>query len=336
MSPNQTMMDSIGQSDGGPTSMLNVKPRERVRSLYFDYHNSIKQICRITAISRNAVRRCIRQNDPDQRLTPQSAATKFLHEHRVQVKTWLQECELHCPPLQRLLKERSQITVPLRTLQLFCQSLRREIRLEGLQQDVSCRSEVKPGTQIQIDFGEKNVLLAGELVRLHVFVAKLSYSRRIYAKAFLAETQEAWLNGLEAAFYYFGGIPKTVICNNAASLVRNHYAKNAADRFTERFGAFCSHYGIKPIATAVRHPRSKGKVESAVKFVKNNGMVAQDHASLEEWYGWQTGVANKTNDISAKFFSVHRRRRSALSQKNQHCRPSRCAALRNYERKYVM
>lgn len=336
MSPNQTMMDSIGQSDGGPTSMLNVKQRERVRSLYFDYHNSIKQICRITAISRNAVRRCIRQNDPDQRLAPQTAATKFLHEHRVQVKTWLQECELHCPPLQRLLKERSQITVPLRTLQLFCQSLRREIRLEGLQQDVSCRSEVKPGTQIQIDFGEKNVLLAGELVRLHVFVAKLSYSRRIYAKAFLAETQEAWLNGLEAAFYYFGGIPKTVICDNAASLVRNHYAKNAADRFTERFGAFCSHYGIKPIATAVRHPRSKGKVESAVKFVKNNGMVAQDHASLEEWYGWQTGVANKTNDISAKFFSVHRRRRSALSQKNQHCRPSRCAALRNYERKYVM
>ena len=42
-------------------------------------------------------------------------------------------------------------------------------------------------------------------MRVHLLVAVLSYSRRILVKAFLAERQDDWLEGVAAALVHFGG-----------------------------------------------------------------------------------------------------------------------------------
>jgi len=39
------------------------------------------------------------------------------------------------------------------------------------------RFETAPGEQLQIDFGETGVTIAGERVKVHLFVATLGYSR---------------------------------------------------------------------------------------------------------------------------------------------------------------
>lgn len=46
---------------------------------------------------------------------------------------------------------------------------------------------------------------------MHLLVAVLSYSRRLFVKAFLHERQDEWREGLAAAFRYFGGVPRTVL-----------------------------------------------------------------------------------------------------------------------------
>jgi transposase len=51
------------------------------------------------------------------------------------------------------------------------------------------RFETAPGHQTQIDFGEKRVDIAGQRVRVFFFVAVLSYSRRLFVKAFLSQRQ---------------------------------------------------------------------------------------------------------------------------------------------------
>ena len=57
-------------------------------------------------------------------------------------------------------------------------------------------------------------------VRVFLLVAVLSYSRRLFVKAFLHERQDDWREGIAAAFTHFGGVPRTVLGDNARALVR--------------------------------------------------------------------------------------------------------------------
>ena len=69
------------------------------------------------------------------------------------------------------------------------------------------------------DFGETRVAIGGEPVRVYLFVAPLGYSRRPFVRAFRHERQSAWLDGIEAAFRHFGGVPEEVLLDNARALV---------------------------------------------------------------------------------------------------------------------
>jgi transposase len=61
------------------------------------------------------------------------------------------------------------------------------------------RFETAPGRQMQIDFGERRVWIAGEQVTVHFLAAVPSYSRRMFVKAFLHERQGEWLDGIASA-----------------------------------------------------------------------------------------------------------------------------------------
>ena len=50
--------------------------------------------------------------------------------------------------------------------------------------------------------------------------AVLGHSRRLYCRAFLAQRQDDWLEGLEGAFQHFGGLTEQVLCTtNLENLV---------------------------------------------------------------------------------------------------------------------
>ena len=55
------------------------------------------------------------------------------------------------------------------------------------------RFETLPGQQMQIDFGEKTVRIAGQPVKVYLMTAVLGHSRRLYCRAFLAQRQDDWL-----------------------------------------------------------------------------------------------------------------------------------------------
>jgi transposase len=82
------------------------------------------------------------------------------------------------------------------------------------------RFETPPGKQLQIDFGERLIEIAGSKVRAYLFVATLGYSRRHHIRAFCNERQESWFDGLESAFVKFGGVPEEVVRQRAGSCAR--------------------------------------------------------------------------------------------------------------------
>jgi transposase len=119
---------------------------------------------------------------------------------------------------QDLLRERG-VRVSLRTVERAAVPLRQALQAEAR---ACLRFETAPGRQLQIDFGATSASIGGERVRVHLFVATLGYSRRVFVRAFRHERQSAWFDGMEGAFQHFGGVPREVLFDNARALVDYH------------------------------------------------------------------------------------------------------------------
>ena len=89
--------------------------------------------------------------------------------------------------------------------------------------------ETVPTVEIQIDFGEKDIVIDDSICRMLIFVSILSFSRQIFVKAYPVENQSAWLDGLESAFAYFGEIPFTVLSDNGRCWVTDHRRNEQPD-----------------------------------------------------------------------------------------------------------
>ena len=188
---------------------------------------------------------------------------------------------------QELLAELG-IAVSLRTVERAVAHLRRELAAEAL---ATVRFETPPGWQLQIDFGERGVRISEETVRVHLFVATLGYSRRVYVRAFRHQRQSAWLDGIEGAFRHFGGVPGELLFDNAKTLVEHHDRVTREVTFNERLHAFARYWGVRPVACAPYRARTKGKDERGVGYVKGNALAGRSFvswAALEGHLAWWT------------------------------------------------
>jgi transposase len=172
---------------------------------------------------------------------------------------------------------RRGVEASVRTVQRIVAPQRRAARVSDL---ATVRFETAPGQQLQIDFGQKRVEIAGQLVRVHLLVAVLSYSRRLFVQAFLTERGDDWREGLAGAFRHFGGVPRTVLGDNARALVvgRDRVAQTVL--FHPAYLAFCQDWDVEPRACAPYRARTKGKGESGVKYVKHNALAGRGFASF--------------------------------------------------------
>ena len=83
------------------------------------------------------------------------------------------------------------------------------------------RFETEPGRQMQCDFA---TIRRGR-DRLSVFIATLRWSRATYVEFVIDERLETLLGCHERAFYFFGGVPREILCDNMRTVVtdRDHY-----------------------------------------------------------------------------------------------------------------
>jgi transposase len=158
---------------------------------------------------------------------------------------------------QELLAERD-ISISLRTVERAVTHLRRELAAEAR---ATVRFETPPGRQMQVDFGEKRVVIGGETIRVYLFVATLGHSRRLHVRAFRHERQACWFEGLESAFRAFGGVTEEVLLDNTRALVVHHDSLTREVRFNARLLAFAKHWRFRPHACAPYRARTTDEVE---------------------------------------------------------------------------
>ena len=256
--------------------MLKPEVVDRIRELSGQGFGS-KRIARELNVSRNSVRRYLAgavvgyQERPAARRL--DAGT--LHEVRDLFGTI---AEGNTVVIQQELADRG-FQVDLRTLQRAVAPLRQEQRAQAL---ATVRFETSPGHQIQIDFGEKVVRIAGQPVKVYLMTAVLGYSRRLYCRAFLAQRQDDWLEGIDGAFRHFGGLTEQILCDNASPLVTSHDRQSGQVVWNPGFEAFCRDRGLTPKACRPRRARTKGKIERGVGYVKHNALAGRTFTSFEQ------------------------------------------------------
>lgn len=83
--------------------MFSAEDKALIRTLYAEKHVSIRCIAQMVHVSRNAVRRQIREEGKAR--AARSAAGAFLKEHAIDVQELYLACEMRCPPLRRRLNK---------------------------------------------------------------------------------------------------------------------------------------------------------------------------------------------------------------------------------------
>jgi transposase len=94
------------------------------------------------------------------------------------------------------------------------------------------------------------------VIRVFLLVAVLSYSRRVFVKAFLRECQDDWREGIAAAFTQFGGVPLRLLSDNPRALVVGRDHVTGSVTFHPVYLAFCRDWDVQPRACA---PIARGR-----------------------------------------------------------------------------
>jgi transposase len=161
---------------------------------------------------------------------------------------------------------------------------------------VYLRVETQPGEQAQVDWGSFGQIRVGSSQRpLSAFLIVLSWSRALWVDFSLDQRMETFLRMHRRALEFFGGVPRRILYDNLKSVVLHHIGSTV--QFNPRFLAFAGHYLFEPVAAPVRYPEAKGRVESAVKYLRHSFFYGRSFASLEDLRAqaaaWRDQTANQ-------------------------------------------
>jgi transposase len=138
-----------------------------------------------------------------------------------------------------------------------------------------------PGEVGQVDWGHFGHLQIGRARRpLMAFVMVLAWSRQIFLRFFLDARMESFLRGHVAAFEAWQGSPRILLYDNLKSAVLER--QGDAIRFNPTLLEFAGHYRYEPRPVAPARGNEKGRVERAIRYVRESFFAARAFADLNE------------------------------------------------------
>jgi transposase len=128
-----------------------------------------------------------------------------------------------------------------------------------------------PPGRAQFDFGEAQVVIAGERCKAHLGLMTLPYSDAYFVQAYPRECTETFQAAHVAAFDFFGAVPAKTDYDNTSIAV----AKIVGDDrvLTAEFLRLKSHFLFDQRFCRVRRGNEKGHVETHVGYTRRNLLV---------------------------------------------------------------
>jgi transposase len=181
-----------------------------------------------------------------------------------QIHRWLKDDRLRLTRIQELLLGHN-CTVAYT-------SLRRFIARRGWgenNRDTVRLADTAPGEVAEMDFGRLGMVWdpdSGRKRLVWVMVIVLAYSRHSFVWPLFRQQLADVIEGLEAGWAFFGGIPRYLVIDNFPAAVAGADPLNP--RLTRGFLEYAQFRGFFADPARPRHPKDKPKVENGVNYVK--------------------------------------------------------------------
>lgn len=265
--------------------MLEMEEWMDIRNMKQEGH-SIREISRRTGRSRNTVRKVLRKKKPE--LVRRKPKGSILDEFRAYLKDRYLKTGLSAV---RLLEEITAMGYrgSVDTLRRYLRTIDSE---EFVSSKATVRFETPPGKQAQADWAEIGSLRDGSgiLRKVYAFIMVLGYSRMVYVEFTYSMKLETLIECHKRVFAYFGGCPREILYDNMAQV------RLPNGKLNPQMVDFLSFCGIVPKTHRPYRPRTKGKVERSVSYLKDNfikGREFRDFEDLQAQGGtWMSRTAN--------------------------------------------
>jgi transposase len=248
--------------------------------------HSIKAIARMSGRSRNTIRTVVRQKTPRRRA--RAARASKLDPYKEYIKERFETCRLSAVRIHdeiRSMGYSGSVIVLRRYLRSLRPAAERAKKL-------TVRFETPPGKQAQADWAYcgRFADAVGRMIPIYVFVMVLSFSRMLFVRFTTSMKLAELIRCHLEAFAYFGGWPEQILYDNMKQV------RLGREKWNPLFLDFANHYGLVPKTHRIRRPRTKGKVERAVDYVKDNLLNGRsfdgvDHLNAQGLH-WMDTTAN--------------------------------------------
>ena len=141
-----------------------------------------------------------------------------------------------------------------------------------------------PGSELQVDFGRMGLLRvddgSGRRRAVQALILTAAFSRHTFVWLSFRQTVADVIDGFEAAWAFFGGVLKVVICDNLKAVVIESDA--TAPRINPTFLEYAQARGFVIDPARVRRPQDKPRVERMVPYVRDSFFAGEDFADLAD------------------------------------------------------
>lgn len=240
----------------------------------------IRGIARATGASKNTVKKYLNSDAPPRQSRPKergSAMARF----EAQVDELLRESPaIRSSRIVAIVRERIDSTFRIgeRAARKYVASRRRLVRPK----EAFVRLVYAPGDQMQFDFKDVVATIDGVRTDLHMFVARLSYSTKWFARCYRTEDRPALFDGLLRSCVSFGGIAREGLFDNASTAVTRVLRGRDRVKNTE-FAEFCGSLGLSVQFAAPAKGNEKGGVEGLHGYIDDNVFTPMpEAATLDE------------------------------------------------------
>jgi len=284
-------------------SMLDWEARMEIKDLHRQGY-SMRHVTRLTGHSRNTVKRVLH---PVEKVCGRRGRKSKVAPFADYLRERYLATELSGV---RLCEEIRQMgyTGAVDAVQRFLQSL--DVPGRAMER-ATVRYETASGEQAQVDWADVGSFLdeTGIRRKVYAFVMILGFSRMLYVEFTTSMKLEQLLACHQRAFEYFGGFPRRILYDNMKQV------RLGASEWNPLIQDFLRHYNIAPPTCRPYRPRTKGKVERSIRYLKDNFLKGRQFADLSDLqaqaFHWQAEAANVR--IHA---TTGRRRRNCLLPNN--------------------
>ena len=250
---------------------------------------SIREIARQTGHDRNTVRKYLRSGEPP-RMKPRPLRSSKLEPFKEHVRARMAEGLVNA---NRLLAELRTFgyTGGKTVLKDFMKPLRPLTKAKAV-----VRFETRPGEQAQVDFGVFRYRDGDKSVAIFAFVMVLSYSRALYVEFCERQDLSSLIRCHAHAFEFLGGMTGEILYDNLKPVVQGRDGQGYPI-WNRRFEDFAWTIGFRPRACKPYRAQTKGRVERAIRYLRENFWPARSMTGLDDLNGqvraWCAGVANQ-------------------------------------------